>query len=78
MPPHTIEANNLSFAVCYTNAKEGKRKMAPVEKRDVAVALRMRASVKATAVKRAKQEGRSLANYIERLIIADSEKATKR
>jgi hypothetical protein len=48
--------------------------MAPVEKekRDVAVTIRMRASVKAMAEKLAKQEDSSFANYIERLIIADA------
>jgi hypothetical protein len=47
------------------------------EKRDVAVTIRMRASVKAMAEKRAKQEDRSFANYIERLILADAEKAKR-
>ena len=36
--------------------------------------LRIRPSVKAVAVKRAKAEDRSLANYVERLIVADAKK----
>jgi hypothetical protein len=62
------------FAICNTLPNESNRKMAPVEKekRDVAVTIRMRASVKAMAEKLAKQEDSSFANYIERLIIADA------
>jgi uncharacterized protein (DUF1778 family) len=52
-------------------------KAAPVEKHDAAVTIRMRASVKAMAEKGAKAEGRSFANYVERLIIEADEK-TKR
>jgi predicted HicB family RNase H-like nuclease len=37
--------------------------------------LRIRPGVKTAAVKRAKAEDRSLANYIERLIVADAKKA---
>jgi predicted HicB family RNase H-like nuclease len=39
------------------------------------LSLRIRPSVKAAAVKRAKAEDRSLANYVEWLIIADAKKA---
>ena len=45
------------------------------EGKTVALALRIRPSVKAAAVKRAKAEDRSLANYVERLIVADAKKA---
>ncbi|MGA7387169.1 MAG: hypothetical protein WA322_26705 [Pseudolabrys sp.] len=48
------------------------------EGKTVALALRIRPSVKAAAVKRAKTEDRSLANYVERLIVADAKKAKRR
>lgn len=45
------------------------------EGKTATLVLRIRPSVKAAAMKRAKAEDRSLANYVERLIIADAEKA---
>lgn len=52
-------------------------KKGPVERRerhDLAVTVRMRPSVKAMADKRAKEEQRSFANYLETLILADAER----
>ena len=40
------------------------------------ILVRVKPSVRAAADRRAKEEGRSLANYIERLIVADA-KQTK-
>jgi predicted HicB family RNase H-like nuclease len=48
------------------------------ERKTATLVLRIRPSVKAAAMKRAKGEDRSLANYLERLIIADSEKRKRR
>jgi hypothetical protein len=46
-----------------------KRKMAKaVEKKEAVIAIRIKPSTKATAEKLARQEGRSLANYLEQLI----------
>jgi predicted HicB family RNase H-like nuclease len=42
------------------------------ETKEATITIRVRPSVKAKAVKRAHQEGRSLANYIERLIEHDA------
>jgi predicted HicB family RNase H-like nuclease len=39
------------------------------------LSLRIRPGVKALAVRRAKAEDRSLANYLERLIVTDAKKA---
>ena len=45
------------------------------EGKTATLALRIRPSVKAAAVKRAKAEDRSPTNYVERLIVADAKKA---
>ena len=42
------------------------------ETKDATITIRVKPSVKAKVVKRAAQEGRSLANYIERLIERDA------
>jgi predicted HicB family RNase H-like nuclease len=48
------------------------------ETKDTTITIRVRPSVKAKAVKRALQEGRSLANYIERLIEQDAKAKSTR
>jgi predicted HicB family RNase H-like nuclease len=48
------------------------------ETKDATITIRIKPSIKAKAVKRAHQEGRSLANYLERLIEQDAKaKSTK-
>jgi len=54
------------------------KKSPTVETKTETLTVRLRPAVKAAATRRAKEDGRSLANYLERLIIADSEKAAKR
>jgi predicted HicB family RNase H-like nuclease len=44
------------------------------ETKDATLTIRIKPSIKAKAVKRAHQEGRSLANYIERLIEQDAKR----
>jgi len=44
------------------------------EAKEATLTIRIRPSVKAKAVKRAAQEGRSIANYIERLIELDAKR----
>jgi predicted HicB family RNase H-like nuclease len=44
------------------------------ETKDATLTIRIKPSIKAKAVKRAAQEGRSLANYIERLIEQDAKR----
>lgn len=45
------------------------------EKKEATIIVRVKPSIKAIAVKRAAREGRSLANYIERLIEQDADEA---
>jgi hypothetical protein len=45
--------------------------MAKVEKKDSALTIRLKPSVRALAEKRAREVDRSLASYIAQLIIAD-------
>jgi predicted HicB family RNase H-like nuclease len=52
--------------------------MPSVEKKTSALSVRLRPSIKAKLVKFAEQDGRSLANYIERLIEADAEKRARK
>jgi predicted HicB family RNase H-like nuclease len=47
-------------------------KKAKTEKRETAMNVRVRASVKATAERLAHEDGRSLANWLERLIEAEA------
>jgi predicted HicB family RNase H-like nuclease len=48
------------------------------EKKNATLIIRIKPSVKAASEKRAQQDGRSLANYIEGLIVADvSERPSK-
>jgi predicted HicB family RNase H-like nuclease len=55
-----------------------KRKMAKaVEKKEAVIAIRIKPSTKATAEKLARQEGRSLANYLEQLIERAAAEKTK-
>jgi predicted HicB family RNase H-like nuclease len=49
--------------------------MTEEERKEATIIIRVKPSVKALAVKRAKQESRSLANYLERLIEQDAEAA---
>jgi predicted HicB family RNase H-like nuclease len=51
--------------------------MAEEERKEATIIIRVKPSVKAKAVKRAKQEARSLANYLERLIEQDAEAADR-
>src|SRR5262249_34261729 len=51
------------------------RAMAEEERKEATIIIRVKPSAKAKAVKRAKQESRSLANYLERLIEQDAEAA---
>jgi predicted HicB family RNase H-like nuclease len=44
------------------------------ETKDATLTIRIKPSIKAKAVKRAAHEGRSLANYIERLIEQDAKR----
>jgi predicted HicB family RNase H-like nuclease len=44
-----------------------------VELKTETITVRIRPSVKRVALRRAKEEGRSLANYLERLIQADAQ-----
>jgi predicted HicB family RNase H-like nuclease len=46
--------------------------MAEEEKKEASITIRVRPSIKAIAVRRAAEESRSLANYIERLIEKDA------
>jgi predicted HicB family RNase H-like nuclease len=48
------------------------------ETKEATLTIRIRPSIKAKAVKRAKAEGRSLANYLERLIEQDSKPSGSR
>jgi hypothetical protein len=65
-----------TFAV-HSKAQYMARDMSE-ETKDATITIRVRPSVKAKAVKRAHQEARSLANYIERLIEQDAKaKSTK-
>jgi predicted HicB family RNase H-like nuclease len=66
------------YGSLHTFEKADRIMAAKPEGKTVALALRIRPSVKAAAVKRAKTEDRSLANYVERLIVADAKKAKRR
>lgn len=44
-----------------------------IEDKAVTISFQIKPAIKAIAHRRAKQEGRSVANYIERLILADAE-----
>jgi uncharacterized protein (DUF1778 family) len=44
-----------------------------IEDKDVTIALRIKPAIRDIAQRRTKQEGRSVSNYIERLILADAE-----
>jgi predicted HicB family RNase H-like nuclease len=44
------------------------------ELKDVTLTIRIKPSVKAMAIKRAAAEGRSLANYLEQLIMRDAKR----
>jgi predicted HicB family RNase H-like nuclease len=44
------------------------------ETKEATITIRVKPSVKAKAIKRATDDGRSIANYIERLIEKDAEK----
>ena len=44
------------------------------ELKTVMMTIRVKPSVKRAAERRAKEEGRSMANYIERLIVADAKR----
>jgi predicted HicB family RNase H-like nuclease len=46
----------------------------PEEKKEITLTLRVRPSVKEKAVKRAREEDRSLAAYIEWLILQDTKR----
>ena len=48
------------------------------ETKSVSLTIRVTPSVKAIAEKRAEQDGRSLANYLARLIEEDADKAKRR
>jgi predicted HicB family RNase H-like nuclease len=48
------------------------------ERRETAMHVRVRSSVKTAAARLAKEEGRSLANWLERLIEAESRGTTRR
>jgi len=43
------------------------------ESKEVSITFRIKPAIRAIAHRRAKQVGRSLANYIEHLILADAE-----
>ena len=47
----------------------------PREAKDAVMNLRVRPSIKALAQARADADGRSLASYVERLILKDAQKA---
>jgi predicted HicB family RNase H-like nuclease len=47
------------------------------ERKTAAIALRIRPSVKRLAEKRAKAADRSLANFVEQLIVADAKRGRK-
>lgn len=48
------------------------------ENKSVSLTIRVTPSIKAMAEKRAEQEGRSLANYLARLIEEDADNAKRR
>jgi hypothetical protein len=69
----------IALPVCYiANSYTGQYgAMAEEERKEATIIIRVKPSVKAKAVKRAKQEARSLANYLERLIEQDAEAADR-
>lgn len=44
-----------------------------IEDKEVTISFHIKPAIRAIAHGRAKQEGRTIANYIERLILADAE-----
>jgi len=46
-------------------------------KKDTMLVLRITSEIKELAVRRASEEGRSITNYIERLIVQDARKADR-
>jgi predicted HicB family RNase H-like nuclease len=64
------------MAKCDTsNIEKANGIMAKPEGKTATLSLRIRPSLKRAAVQRAKASDRSLANYLEQLIVADAKKA---
>jgi predicted HicB family RNase H-like nuclease len=62
------------WQIAYILEKASRKMATKSQGKTATLSLRIRPSVKAAAVKRAKAEDRSLANYLEQLIVADAKK----